>query len=286
MDDVTRTSGWAAFWNRGGWWRALLAAVVYLVLYVAAGQLVGRLFGDRVDTGDLFGSTDSVLFGLFLPLALGAVVLVAFVASLGWFRPLFAPQPVRGRWWMWLAPFFVTVAVVLRLLGIDYAAYGAGVVAVTFVSGALIGFVEEILTRGIAVKMLRDSGKSEWVVMVLSSLIFALLHSVNALSGQELFVVAATVGFTFAFGVCMYLTLRVTGNLIWPMVLHGLYDPTLFLATGGIDTTTGGQEHVLLTLAAPANFLFIAVALVALVAVRGRVGRRDDEPAPADAARA
>ena len=35
--------------------------------------------------------------------------------------------------------------------------------------------------------------------------------------------------YTFAFGICMYLTLRVTGNLIWPILLHASADPSTFL---------------------------------------------------------
>lgn len=265
------TSGWKTFWNKGDWWRAVIVTVVYLALYVGAGQLVGLLFGDKVDADDIFASAQSVFFGLFLPLLLGSIFAAAFVASLGWFPALFARQPIRGRWWMWIAPVLVLLAVVLRLLGIDYASYAEGVVLVTFAAGLLVGFVEEILTRGIAVKMLRDAGRSEWVVMVVSSAIFAGMHATNILGGQELSTVLATVGFTFGFGICMYLTLRATGNLIWPMLIHGLYDPTLFLATGGIDEVRSGTESVFLTLAGPANILFILMALVALVAVRGRV---------------
>jgi uncharacterized protein len=274
------SSGWTSFWNRGGWWRAVLLVVAYLVLYLLAGQLSGALFGDRIDTDDLFGTPESVLFGLFLPLALGAVVLIAFVASVGWFPTLFGRQPIGGRWWMWIAPVAIVLFIVLRLLGIDYASYAAGVVALTFVSGLLVGFVEEIVTRGIVVKMLRDSGKSEWVVMVLSSLLFGLMHATNILSGQELLTVALTVVFAFGFGICMYLTLRATGNLIWPMLIHGLYDPTLFLSTGGIDEVHSGPQSEFLTLAQPANMVFLLIAVVGLIFVRGRV-RRSQDPVPA-----
>ena len=274
MTESPSTSGWKSFWDRGGAWRAVLLVVAYLVLYLLAGQLVGALFGDQVDTEDLFATPQSVFFGLFLPLALGAVVLSAFVASVGWFPTLFGRQPIRGRWWMWIAPVAVVAAIVLRLFGIDYASYAAGVVAVTFLAGLLVGFVEEIVTRGIVVKMLRDSGRSEWVVMLVSSLVFGLMHATNALSGQDILTVALTVVFAFGFGICMYLTLRVTGNLIWPMLVHGLYDPTLFLATGGIDEVHSGPQSELLTLAGPANFLFILIAIVGLIFVRGRVASR------------
>ena len=107
------------------------------------------------------------------------------------------------------------------------------------------------------------------------------MHSTNLLSGQEVVTVGATVVFAFGFGICMYLTLRATGNLIWPMLIHGLYDPTLFLATGGIDEASTGTQSVFLTLAGPANILFILLAVVALIAVRGRVERPSSRPAGA-----
>lgn len=270
-------TAWQQFWERGGFWRAALACVGYLALYLAAGLLIGRLLGDQVDPDDLFASVPSVLVALTLPLLVGAVVLSAFVGSLGWFRELFARQPLPGRGWMWVAPVVVGAAVLLRFAGIDYGDYGVGVVVVTLLSGLLIGFVEEVLTRGVAVRMLRAAGHSERVVMVLSSLLFALLHSANALSGQAIGTVLLTMVFTFGFGVCMYLTMRVTRSLWAPVLLHGLYDPTLFLSAGGIDqAATGGDVNVALTLAAPANILCILIAVVALLLVRGRTaGRRD-----------
>lgn len=77
----------------------------------------------------------------------------------------------------------------------------------------------------------------------------------------------------------MYLTLRVTGNLIWPMIIHGLYDPTLFLSTGGIDQAARGVQSPLVALAAPANVVFILLAIVALIFVRGRIQKAADVPA-------
>ncbi|MFJ5957024.1 lysostaphin resistance A-like protein [Paenarthrobacter sp. NPDC092416] len=273
MDHSVHTSGWKAFWDRGGWWRAVLLAALYMACYLGGGLVVGAVGGDQIVAEDIFRTPQSVFFGLTLPLIIGSAVLAAFVFSVGWFKPLFAPQPVKGSWWMWAAPFFLVAAIVLRFLGINYGSYQASVVVVTLLTGLLVGFAEEILTRGIVVKMLRDSGKSEWVVMVLSSLVFALLHSANALSGMPIFTVLVTVGFTFGFGICMYLTMRVTGNLIWPIILHALYDPTLFLSTGGIDQAAAGPQSPLVSLAAPANMIYILIAVIALIVVRGRAKR-------------
>lgn len=267
--DARSTMGWQRFWEHGRWWKALLAAVGYLLLYEGASLVVGAIWGERIDP-DFFADATSVLLALVVPLSFGALVLTAFVASLGWFSALFGPQTVRGRPWMWLAVVLTVVPIALRLLGTDYASYAPGVVALSFVAGALIGFTEELLTRGIAVKILRDAGHGEVGVAAISSLLFALLHSVNVLTGQPPLTVVLTMAFAFGFGMMMYLVLRVTGSLIWPMVIHGLTDPTTFLAVGGIDTSTVADPSPLLTLAGPFNILFIVVALAALLLLRGR----------------
>lgn len=263
-------NGWQRFWERGRWWKALLATVGYLVLYELASLGIGLLWGSGVKA-DLFSDAYSVAVGLLLPLVVGAILLLAFVASVRWFRPLFGPQPIRGRGWMWIAVALTAIPIVLRLVGIDYARFGPGVVALTFLSGLLIGFTEELLTRGIAVKILRDAGFREVAVAAISSALFALLHSVNLLTGQPVLTVLLTVVFTFGFGMMMYLVLRVTGNIVWPMLIHGLTDPTTFLASGGIDVAAEGAQNPVLALAGPFNILFVVAGLVALVFIRGRV---------------
>ena len=105
--------------------------------------------------------------------------------------------------------------------------------------------------------------------MLLSSLLFALLHCANVISGQPISTVLVTVGFAFLYGVAMYLTMRVTGSLIWPIVLHAITDPTTFLATGGLDASVG---HIspLVTLAGLSVAAYAVLALVAVIFVRGR----------------
>ncbi len=105
--------------------------------------------------------------------------------------------------------------------------------------------------------------------MLLSSLLFALLHSANILSGQPISTVLATMGFTFLYGVAMYLTMRVTGSLIFAILLHAITDPTTFLASGGLDTSVG-QLSPLVTLAGLSVAAYAVLALVAVIFVRGR----------------
>ncbi|MFI6322401.1 lysostaphin resistance A-like protein [Nonomuraea sp. NPDC050556] len=263
-------AGLRGFFACGGLWRLLLIALAYMAIYLGAGWVSGQLGASSIKAG-LLNSAGGVFFGFTLALIAGAVALIGFLRLMGWFPALFGRQPVGGSWWMWLAPLVVAVPVVLRLFGIDYARYGVSVVVLMFLSGLLIGFVEEVLTRGIAVKMLRDAGHSEWVVAVLSSLVFALLHGSNLLSGMKPMTVALTVLYTFGFGICMYLTMRASGSLWLAVVLHGLTDPTLILATGGVDEVTdGATRNALLTAAEPFNLAVIATALILLIFIRGR----------------
>ena len=278
-------SGWQRFWQSATWWKAVVFVLAYLAVHLLGGRLVMALWGGVVQAAVL-ATPQSVFVGLVVPLLIGAVVLVLFVASVRWFGALFGRQPVPGRRWMWVFVAIAVVPVVLRLFGIDYARYGAAVVAVTFLMGVLVGFTEELVFRGIVVKLLRDAGHHELVVAVVSAALFALSHSVNALTGQAVLTVALTVVYTFSFGILMYLVMRVTGRLAWAMVVHGLTDPTTALATGGVDTATVGAVSPLLAIAAPFNLVIIAAGLVALFLIRGRVAGADGSAhvaAPADA---
>jgi membrane protease YdiL (CAAX protease family) len=272
MGEAAHAHGWRAFWNRGGWWKALVAAVVYLALYLGAGQLIGLIAGDAIDRDNLLATPQSVFIALGLPPLVGGVILVLFAWSVGWLRPLFARRPQQPRRWMWAAPVLVVLAIVLRAAGVDYGSYTVAVILATFAAGIFVGFAEELLTRGVVVDLLRRHGYGEWAVMLLSTLVFALLHSANLLSGFSVDTVLLTVGFAFGFGICMYLTLRVTGTILVPMLLHALYDPTVILATGGVDAHGASEAHnPLVALGGLSTFAFLLLAVIALFLVRGRL---------------
>ena len=271
---ASQVSGWKRFWDKGRWWKAVVAVVGYLVLYGLVGQAIGAIFRGEIDTTNVFVTPGNLFLVLGASIVVGAIILVAFLASVGWLRPVFARQPISGRGWMWIFVVLAIIPIVLRFAGIDYDSYGVPVVVTMLLIGLLIGFTEELLYRGIVIKILRDGGHREISVAVISSLLFALSHSVNLLSGQPLLTVALTVVFTFGFGMVMYLVLRVTGNIVWPMLIHALTDPTTFLASGGVDTSTGAAHSQLLDLAGPFNIVFVIAALIALFLIRGAVSQR------------
>jgi membrane protease YdiL (CAAX protease family) len=273
-------SGWKRFWNHGTWWKALLVVVVYWGLYQLCGLASGALFGGLFDLDEPLTSPAGIFFGVALPILLGSVLLVAFAASLGWLRELFGRQPVGGRAWMWLAVVLVLVPIVIRLVAVNWSAWGAASVLALLFVGLCVGFAEELLTRGLVVNILRKGGHGERFVFVLSSLYFALLHSGNVITGQSPVAVAITVVYTFGFGAMMYLSLRVTGRLVWAILLHAATDPTTILATGGIDAhgaSTAGDAG-LIAIAGIFNYVYVLFALVAIFLVKNRERAQSPEP--------
>ena len=265
MAQQTAPSRWAKFWNRGGWWKALIVAVVYLALYEAGGLLLSLIIPAPEP-----GSALEVLLRVALPIALGSVVLIVFAISIGWLQELFARQPIRGRWWMWIAVGAVLLFNVLRFASLDYGSASLHLVVAWLITGLFVGFAEETLTRGFVVNLMRKAGHPEIAVALVSATTFALLHSVNLLSGQDLVTTAMQVVYTFAFGLCMYLTLRVTGHLIWPILLHASTDPSIFLH--GAHPAAGAIS----SLADLGNIVVIITGLVLLIFIRGRVERPAD----------
>jgi len=104
---------------------------------------------------------------------------------------------------------------------------GVGYAAALAVATLLIGFNEEVMTRGILLTGFRKLG-SETSAWVWSTALFALMHAANLFSGSPLSSVLPQVLSTFLKGTLFYLTRRVTGGLIIPILTHALWDFSLF----------------------------------------------------------
>lgn len=274
---TTRSEGGLrGFLEKGGFWRLLPVVVTYLALYLGAGWVAG-LFDNGYNDDDLLSSVGAVFFQLSVGLIFGSLVLTAFTAYLGWNSEIFGRQPVYKSAWMWIAPILVSVPIILRVLDIDWGGPALSVVLLVMATGVLIGYSEELLFRGIAVKMLRAGGHKELAVAVLSSLLFGMSHGINLFTGQEFKVVGPTMIYTFAFGALMYLTMRVTGFIVGAMVLHALTDPTGFLASGGIDKLPGdGGSSSISDLVGLFTILLIIVGIGLVLCVRGKAGQPRD----------
>lgn len=232
-------------------------AILFLVLELIMG--VGY---------DVIGATtDNIIKGIVIPVAVGALVLAVVTTALGWWRPVLRElpesSPPRPPRWLLAVPILVFIG---TLLGIDYGNLGnmGGAMIMWLAIGtALVGFSEEIAYRGLAVVGFRG-GYSEVKVWLFSAILFGLLHGVNVVLGQGAGPTIQQVIFAFVLGSVFYAIRRITGTIIIPMVIHAIWDFGSFTHVAG--KATGVVERVDLT-AAGLSFLQQVLVFVAVVPV-------------------
>jgi membrane protease YdiL (CAAX protease family) len=132
----------------------------------------------------------------------------------------------------------MVVALLINLASTDWASYDGAFFAASVVL-ILVGFTEELTTRGLLHTSLRSTLSEGWV-WFLTSALFALMHLINAASGQALPATLQQVAFAFLGGTIFYIVRRTTGTLIWAMVLHGLWDFSTFAVLHGTPGAFAG----------------------------------------------
>lgn len=206
-------------------------------------------------------TSEEVVRGLLLPVGASLVFVYAVVAALGWWRPVFVDdRPVQR--WVWVVPIVFAIAIAIAIDYGDLADKGAGFVLLLLLAGLCVGFSEEGLFRGIGVTTLRTNGLSEGKVALWSSVIFGAAHLVNALSTGDA-AIAQAIAVSFA-GYFFYLTRRVSGGLVVPALVHGMFDFSILSGAVVEGSTYAGS------LAAIAAYPLVAIILV--------VRRRHIEP--------
>ena len=112
--------------------------------------------------------------------------------------------------------------------------------------------------------MMRKCGHREIAVALASAGIFAALHFTNLFtSTQGLPVRLVADRVHVAFGICMYLILRVTRTLIAPMLVHASTDPAIFLhGTYPTSSPLGLLPSLSAYLVIAAGFILLIVLIV------------------------
>lgn len=176
----------------------------------------------------------STLFGLaaqtffpdyqpeFIALIALSILLALTLTLLRWWRVTGFNAPAA---WRKLPLAWVPVVIVLGLpflQGLKTSDWGT--FGYLLVGYALTGFMEEGLMRGIVMRVLKPTGAVRSVVI--SALLFGLIHIGNLLYRNPAIVVAQMVG-AFVHGIGLG-AIRLRSNTIWFVVLlHGLHDLAL-----------------------------------------------------------
>ena len=239
----------------------VLAVVVYATIMALCWAATGADYATIPDT------TGQLLSGVVV--TVGAAVLFAAVLTtwLGWWGPALREERTFAPRWALIVPVLMALVALTNVVSIDYGAKDLSWVATLALGVAFVGFGEELTTRGLALVGFRGS-LSEMASWLLSSVLFALLHSINALFGQSLVVTADQMVFAFLLGSALYVVRMSTGTLVVAMVLHAVWD---FGALG--MSGSGAGATVISVIGNLLSTALMLVGLIAAVVVARRVDR-------------
>lgn len=209
---------------------ALLVVLLYLVTSIIASLFAAIFLG-----GMRTSATDRVIDGVVDSGMVANLIVLAGVlfVSIWFFRGdrkqiYFEPEPLRLSKRYSIFPLAWLGVSLFVLTQVDYAAYSFGVILLVVIASLTIGANEEIVTRGILLAGLRNSGVSEWIAWLITLAVFSLLHLVNVFGGANLTILLVTM----TGGTILYVSRRVCGNLFVPISLHALYNTAFYLLTG------------------------------------------------------
>lgn len=244
------------------WWIGVIIYLIYNGIIFSIWAAVGADYNNMVGSEVIFKS-------LVLPLALGAIFLIAMLSWLGWWRPVITEDRRGGpSWVLWIVLAIMLGFIVINVSATSWSAIAAGHLLLLVAGAILVGFNEEALTRGILVVGWRGSTSNEVWVWFWASLLFGLLHLPNAFFGPGLAVSGVQVIFAFLAGSGFYILRRLSGTLIIPMVLHGAWDFSTF------SHQASGADLAPLTPLFQFGTYLISIILVIVVL---RAGRRSSE---------
>lgn len=233
----------------------------YVVVIVTVTLLSGVPFPD------IGTSADSTWRGAVLDLSVAAALLVVLASILGWWRPALFERTRSHHKWPVFVPIVMAVVAVFNLVNTDWAQFDVSFLLSLIALGVLVGFSEEMMARGLVLTAFRSRFREGWV-WLLSSALFGLMHLANAILGAPFLSSLSQAALAFASGTAFYILRRVTGSLIWAMLLHGLWDVSVF-AVGHAPLSTPF-----------AAFLAPVIGILALAVVYWVIKGTDERPEP------
>ncbi len=251
-------------------WGYLILVVGYLVVIQTLPKLTRPAGAEYAK----FDTLESITRGLWVTVGLGALIVLVALAVLRWWRPAFVDPPqLRLPRWVWVFPAVLLFAVLAGTAYPRLAEKGPTFAIALLVGALLVGVSEEGMFRGIGVVTFREAGFSEGMVALWTCVIFGLAHSTNLFS-EGVGAIPQVLVTAFA-GYFFYLARRVSGGLLVPILLHGLWD------FGAISGRIGDEAYL-----GVAAFILVdfALAIVAVATIRKIFPRKraaDDTAAPA-----
>jgi hypothetical protein len=211
---------------------------------------------NKVDYPTIGKTIESTKLHYALPTLFGGIFLVIAISLLGWWKITLFDKEKSGPKWAWIAPIIMFILILISFANVNWDKANPELLLWSALGALGVGFGEEMITRGSLLIGLR-SKFSEIPVWFISTLFFTALHIPNVFFGQPASLLISQLVLTFIMGSALYSFRRISGNLLIPIILHGLWDSAIFL-----PPATGATPSLLMiTLYPIAIICFVAVLL-------------------------
>ncbi|MGI9585953.1 MAG: CPBP family intramembrane glutamic endopeptidase [Acidimicrobiia bacterium] len=219
--------------------------LAYTVVSIGLWRLVPTIAGwDVASYTDLAATTESLVQNITIAQGITAGLVVLLVAVLGWQTAVLKDEFPTPRWLL-AVPIIIGIMVLATADWSNLVDQGTDYVLALSITTLFIGISEETMFRGVFVVGVRRLGKNEMHVWFWSTLAFAFIHAGNAFVGGGVGVVTQVV-LAFFGGTLFYITRRATGTLLAPILLHALWDFSVFSHTGDLRAISTVTTQVLM----------------------------------------
>jgi hypothetical protein len=196
--------------------------LAYAVVVVAIQKASGIPYTDFDD------STANMLRSVIPSLAAGSVLVGLLGLWLGWWGAAMRDRRRTRVGWALAAPAIYLVIALGTLAGTEWGNVSTDFLLVAIALGVLVGFAEEFVCRGLLVVGLRGTFH-EVAVWALTCVMFGLMHGVNIFLGAPVRDTVLQVVLAAVQGSAFYILRRFFGTLVVAMLLHGLWDMSIFV---------------------------------------------------------
>jgi membrane protease YdiL (CAAX protease family) len=214
---------------------SLIVFVLYLIIIFITQKASGVSYTDITD------SSENLLKFVVVPVAVASAFLTVFAVWSGWWKDVFRDKyKISGHNWMYLLVVFAILGTILNITTGEIGSLDTTFILYAAIGTALVGYSEELMTRGLLVRGARGSGLTEVKIFFLTSILFGVMHSLNIFNGQDIKTTLTQIFLASLAGAVYYAIFRKTGFLWVTMVLHAMWDFALLTnGSGELNKATG-----------------------------------------------
>lgn len=206
--------------------RRIAIALVALVVWLGITVFVGKLFTD----GDI-SLQEAVSRGIGWSWVMAAGFILGVCLWQGW-SDVGLNRGAELRDWRlaWLPMLYILAALAMAVV---FGLPPATVLIFVAINCLFVGFSEELMLRGAVLQAFRHT-VSIWPAVLLTSVVFGAMHSLNVFVTGDLKAALIQSSAAFLSGI-LFIALRLrTGSLWPPIIVHALWDFATFTLAGAV----------------------------------------------------